>query len=412
MTNNVIHGDCLNILKTIPNNSVDLVYLDPPFFTQKTHSLRPRDSLKKYSFSDIWASVSEYTSFLHVRLEEIHRVLSQTGSVFFHCNDRSSHIARFILDEIFGAEMFRSEIIWYYRRWSNNQKNLIPNHQTILFYSKTKNYKFNQEYDSYSLTTNVDQILQKRKRDKIGKVIYARNNSGEVIPSGIKNGVPLGDVWEIPFLNPKAKERIGYPTQKPILLLEKIINLVTDPNDTVLDPFCGSGTTIVAASLLGRNSIGIDISSEAIEITKNRLVSPVKTESDLIKKGEDSYKGINIDELKYLVGLNYIPVQRNKGIDAFLQVEINGVPIPVRIQKNNESLFDAVNLLYKAGKSKGASIMILIATQRNFDFGLEIEFPEEIIILDSTSLSISKILENKSITPDFPIKNRMNKLNN
>ena len=242
MNHKIYQGDCLEILDNIPNESVDLIYLDPPFFTQKIHRLKTKNRNLEYKFSDIWESISEYATFLQLRLLKLQDKLCSTGSIFFHCNHDFSHIARFLLDEIFGSDMFRSEIIWHYKRWSNAQKNLLPAHQTIFYYSKTENYKFNLELGDYSATTNVDQILQKRQRDEHRKAIYARDENGEIISNGVKNGVPLSDVWEIPFLNPKAKERNGYPTQKPILLLEKIINLATDKGAIVLDPFCGSGT--------------------------------------------------------------------------------------------------------------------------------------------------------------------------
>ena len=143
---------------------------------------------------------------------------------------------KIVLDEIFGVANFQSEIIWTYKRWSNSKKGLLNNHQSIFFYSKTKNFKFNTIYTDYSETTNVDQILQDRIRDEKGKSRYKVDENGRVVMGKAKKGVPLSDVWEIPYLNPKAKERVGYPTQKPIILLEQIIKLVTDENDVVLDP--------------------------------------------------------------------------------------------------------------------------------------------------------------------------------
>ncbi len=164
-----------------------------------------------------------------------------------------------LLDEVFGSENFRSEIIWHYRRWSNSQRGLLPAHQTILYYSKTDTYTFNEKLTEYSLATNVDQILQRRSRDDSNKSVYDRDENGNVVSNGPKRGVPLSDVWDIPFLNPKAKERTGYPTQKPLLLLERIISLATNEGDCVLDPFCGSGTTLVAAQSLNRTAMGVDV---------------------------------------------------------------------------------------------------------------------------------------------------------
>ncbi len=252
----VLFGDCLTHLPTMGNESIQLIYLDPPFFTQKDHALRPRDNSTEYSFEDRWISLTQYLSFLKEVLTHCRRILKNSGSIFLHCDKSASHYLRLLLDEIFGDENFQSEIIWAYKRWSNSKKGLLNAHQTIFFYSKTPEFKFNTIYTDYSPTTNIDQILQARVRNEFGKAVYQRDENGEAISGREKRGVPLSDVWNIPFLNPKAKERIGYPTQKPILLLERIIEISTAKGDCVLDPFCGSGTTLVTAKLLERNYIG------------------------------------------------------------------------------------------------------------------------------------------------------------
>lgn len=394
----VYQRDCLNIVQEFDTDSINLIYLDPPFFTQKVHSLRTRDRRKEFSFNDLWSSHFEYGGFLYERLKEMWRVMSPTGAIFFHCDRNAAHIARILLDEVFGSDMFRSEIIWHYKRWSNSKKSLLPAHQNIFYYTKSNDYTFNFIYQDYSESTNVDQILQRRKRDDTGKSIYDRDQNGQVIPSGGKKGVPLGDVWDIPYLNPKAKERTGYPTQKPILLLERIIEIATTENDLVLDPFCGSGTTLVAASLLNRRSIGIDISSDAIEITKKRLKTQIKTESHLLKKGRDSYKNANEDGLVLLKGIEYAVVQRNKGIDAILRDDVNGCPIPIRIQRDNETILDAATRLYNAAKTKNAPVMFLIATKKGGYFPMMANFPPEVEIINAPSLSISEILEKLQVS--------------
>ncbi len=253
--NKIIHGDCLDKMKLIKKNSIDLIYLDPPFFTQTKHKLQNRERTKEFEFSDIWSDNSDYAQFLEQRIYIMKELLKDTGSIFIHCDKSGEHIVRAVLDKVFGAKNFQSEIIWSYKRWSNSKKGLLPTHQNIYFYSKTKDFKFNKIYTAYSETTNIDQILQKRTRDKNNKSIYDLDKNGETKQADKKKGVPLSDVWDIPYLNPKAKERVGYPTQKPLILLERIINLITNENDTVLDPFCGSGTTCVASKLLNRNYI-------------------------------------------------------------------------------------------------------------------------------------------------------------
>jgi site-specific DNA-methyltransferase (adenine-specific) len=358
----VLHGDCLDILPTFKDESIDLIYLDPPFFTNTVQKLKTRDGSKEFSYSDIWKSHEEYAQFLYKRLKELKRVLKNDGSIFVHCDKNSTHIVKTLLDDIFGLKQFQSEIIWYYKRWSNSKKGLLPSHQTIYFYSKTKDFKFKTIYNDYSQTTNIDQILQKRVRDKNGKTIYAKDDNGNTINSDIKKGVPLNDVWEIPYLNPKAKERVGYPTQKPILLLERIIEIASDEGDTILDPFCGSGTSLVAGKLNNRKVIGIDKSEEAIKLTKSRLDNPIKSESNLLKKGKKAYQNVSNMVEKLLHNVDYIPVQRNAGIDAILKTTYQDSPILIKIQKDNETLEEAIKLLNKAVITKQSQKSFLIRT--------------------------------------------------
>lgn len=357
----LIHGDCKTELQKIEQSSIDLIYLDPPFFTQKKQILKNKEN-KEYSFEDSWDNITTYKNYIQERLKECKKVLKNTGSIFLHCDRSASHYLRIALDEVFGAENFQSEIIWSYKRWSNAKKGLLNAHQVIFFYSKTKDFKFNPVYTDYSPTTNLDQIFQKRMRDENGKTVYKTSENGNAELMEEKKGVPLSDVWEIPYLNPKAKERVGYPTQKPILLLERIIELVTDEGDTVLDPFCGSGTTLVASQLLNRKYIGLDQSKEAIELSKKRLEKPIKTESNLLKNGKESYINQDPKVLEILNRLHIIPVQRNKGIDGFLKTEKSFKPIPVRIQKENETLESAINLLLQACQKNGYQQKIIIKT--------------------------------------------------
>ena len=441
MSSEVRQGDCLEVVRGLPAGTVDLVYVDPPFFTQKTHALVTRDRSTTFQFSDQWSSLPEYAGFLRARLCELHRVLRDTGSLFFHCDTNASHIIRGLLDEIFGEAMFRSEIIWHYRRWSNSQRTPLPSHQTIFFHSKTASYKYHQLFDDYSPSTNVDQILQRRERDDHGKSVYARDDDGGIIFDGHKKGVPISDVWDIPLLNPKARERVGYPTQKPILLLERIIGLVTDPGDLVLDPFCGSGTTLVAAELLGRNSLGIDSSPEAVRLACQRLEQPMKTSSELLRKGRDAYVQSDEESLTHLRGLPIVPVQRNRGIDAILKTapgsprpsaplarrtgeggrrpgEGNGSgvsgegtgwgeadiatgtstfqrPVLIRVQRPGEPLLDAAEQLHRAGLSKQPATLLLVATDPQQSTGLFDLLPPEVIVVNSTAKEIMEVLKGR-----------------
>ncbi len=393
MKNILRQGDCLDVLETIEKESVDLVYLDPPFFTEKKHSLTNRDRTKKFSFDDIWGSDIAYGQFLFERIEAIKILLKNTGSIFVHCDHNANHIVRGILDKTFGTNNFRSEIIWSYKRWSNSKKGLMPSHQNIYFYSASENFKFNPIYTSYSETTNIDQILQSRTRDDHNKSVYDLDENGKFKHGNKKQGVPLNDVWEIPYLNPKAKERVGYPTQKPLLLLERIVKLVTNESDVVLDPFCGSGTTCVAAKILGRQYIGIDKSSEAIELSQQRLSKPTKTESNLLKNGRGSYISADKEALALLNGIPFNPVHRNKGIDAILVEQFENTPILVRVQKSYETLSEAASLLLNAKKTKQSKKVFLIQTHFN-DLFDKLEPFEGLIVLQSPSLQILNILQN------------------
>ena len=356
-------GDCLDLLDKVKGESVDLVYLDPPFFTQRVHHLTTRDGEKNFSFADIWNSDSEYAGFIFKRLVKIREKLKPTGSIFFHCDKSGSHIIRLLLDRVFGPENFQSEIIWTFKRWSNSRRGLLNNHQTIYFYSKTPAYKFNALYMDYSASTNIDQIMQRRSRDARNKSVYARDEHGKVISNGVKKGVPLSDVWDIPFLNPKARERVGYPTQKPVTLLEKIIQISTDEGDVLLDPFCGSGSALVAAKTLRRNFIGIDISHEAIALSKNRLDNPAVSSSPLLEKGRNAYETHSPEAAQHLAGIDYTPVQRNRGIDGLLKQPFMGLPAFIRVQRENETRHEAAMALMKAAKGKGKCNLLIIVTR-------------------------------------------------
>lgn len=371
---NIILSDCLEFLKNVPSASIDLIYLDPPFFTQKKHNLKSKQG-KEYSFIDCWDSREEYLSFLKTRLIEMHRVLKKNGNIFLHCDNNASHHIRILLDDIFGDNNFKSEIIWSYKRWSNSKKNLLPGHQVILFYSKNKSNTFNTIYTDYSPTTNIDQILQERTREN-GKAVYKRDSNGNIVTTVVKKGVPLSDVWEIPFLNPKAKERTGYPTQKPIELLKRIIEIGSNKNDVVLDPFCGSGTTLVAAKLMKRKYIGCDINSDAVSLSLKRLNQPFMTESFLLKKGIKAYDVKTEYEKAILEELNCTIVQRNKGIDGFIQDKKNNKLIAVKIQKKEENIQEAIKLLKMAAQKKQCSQTILIAHSE-----IPKSYPDNMIIL-------------------------------
>lgn len=384
--NNIYNMDCLQGMKKLKDESIDLIYLDPPFFTQRKQKLTSRLGIE-YFFEDSWQDINEYLEFLKIRFFEMKRILKKDGNIFVHCDKIANHKIRILLEEVFGKDNFRAEIIWSYKRWSNSKKGLLEGHQNIYHFSKSSEFKFNILYQEYSPSTNIDQILQIRERDKKGKSIYKKNQDGDIVYGANKKGVPLNDVWQIPFLNPKAKERVGYPTQKPIELLEKILKIASKEGDIILDPFLGSGTTAVTAKLLKRNFIGFDININAIELTQLRLKELVKTESKLLKNGLESYENKTENQKKILARFDCNIVQRNKGIDAILKEKIDDKLVGIKIQDKNETLKDTENLLKKVMKNKNFILGIIVKTHDDL---FQHIVSDDIIIVDDIDYLINK----------------------
>ncbi|RLG24049.1 hypothetical protein DRN76_04510, partial [Methanosarcinales archaeon] len=274
-TNVFYHGDCLFVMKhDIPDESIDLIYLDPPFFTGKVQKPKNHDRVcrehgwdpgaMQISYDDskrFWKEkgtherapewlkyialqrpdFASYLYYMMERLQQCHRILKSTGSIYLHCDWRAAHYLKMIMDEVFGYKNFRNEIIWRYRRWTAPSKKFQNMHDTIFFYTKTDEYKFNRQYEPFSEKTRI--AVYKRKSEG-GKVVQDKESPMTRDPS---KGVSMHDVWEISYIHPISKERVGYPTQKPIELLKRIILASSNPKDVVLDPFCGCGTTIVTA---------------------------------------------------------------------------------------------------------------------------------------------------------------------
>ncbi|QZK91573.1 site-specific DNA-methyltransferase [Flavobacterium sp. CHNK8] len=391
--NKIYLGNCIETIKEIKSDSVDLVYFDPPFFTQKKHSLVTRDSSKKYEFSDSWESLEEYIHLIELCLIQSKRILKKSGSVFLHCDKIASHYIRVVLDKVFGMENFQSEIIWSYKRWSNSKKGLLNSHQNIYFYSKSNKFKFNTYFTDYSATTNIDQILQDREKTSKGKTVYKTDIEGNPVIGKEKKGVPLSDTWEIPYLNPKARERVGYPTQKPVLLLKEIIKIVTDEGDLVVDPFCGSGTTCVAAKDMNRNFIGIDVSNDAVELANRRLEEMIITTSNLLKRGVDSYFEKADNDIALLKSIDAFPVQRNSGIDGFLKNHYEAKPVPVKIQGDLESLNDAIKKLENACTGKDYKLKIVVQTKKEIYNDRSFEYVSDVKILKSDRLKIQELYD-------------------
>ncbi len=263
MENVILCGDCLRVLPTIPEGSVDLIYLDPPFFSGRNYEIIwPEDGYERRQFEDRWkGGIENYTAWLEARIRECHRVLKPSGSMYTHCDWHANAHIRIMLDKVFGEGNFLNEIIWWYHDPAGTVKDRFKKkHDSIYFYAKNADkHKFNMD----AVRTPYSE----------GTMEQARNG---VISFGRKTKVnPLGkvpeDVWEIPFINSQSKERLGYPTQKPEALLERIIKASSSEGEMVLDPFCGCGTTIATALKFKRKWIGIDVSPTACKLMGQRI---------------------------------------------------------------------------------------------------------------------------------------------
>lgn len=336
-------GDALDLLPQVEERSVDLAYVDPPFFTQTKQKGRDRHSGTLREWDDTWDDLATYLNWSSELLRALKSTLKDSGAVMVHCDWRTSHHQRLLLDEVFGQQNFRNEIIWHYRRWTASTSSLQRLHQTIYYYAATSAHEPDVPKVDYSPTTNLEQIWQARTRNESNTTVYQRDGGG-ITSSGVKRGVPMGDVWDIPYLNPKAKERVGYPTQKPVALLERLIALASPESGVVLDPCCGSGTTLVAATLLNRRYVGIDRLPEAVGLSRLRLADPIKSVSAVLLRGRTSFTRIgNSGVLDVLQVLQAHVVHRSRLIDGYLSpsgLRALGLPdtwsVPIKVQTSDD----------------------------------------------------------------------------
>ena len=325
-------GDNLEQLKKLPDNCIDLIYIDPPFNSNRNYEVFWGETKEKRAFDDRHASTKAYIEFMRPRCVELHRVLKETGSFYFHCDWHASHYVKVMLDQIFGENQFHTEIIW--RR--TNAKGLAfrsfpNNHDTIFYYVKDDDYIFNRQYtphnekyieDFYKYTepetgrcyrladlTNPNKDRPNLTYEFLGvkrvwrwtkdrmQEAYEKGLVVQTKPGAVpalkryldeQEGNPVDSIWaDIPPVQAQASERLGYPTQKPLALLDRIIKASSNENDIVLDAFCGCGTALVAAENLGRQWIGIDISPTACNVMAKRLrdVCHVKQDEKLWRIG-------------------------------------------------------------------------------------------------------------------------------
>jgi DNA modification methylase len=271
------------------NESIDLIYLDPPFFSNRNYEVIWGDKGEVRSFEDRWSGgVDHYIAWLKERVAEMHRLLKPIGSIYLHCDyHANAYIRVYIMDKIFGENNFRNEIIWAYDTSGRTKNNFNNKHDLIYWYSKhKKNWIFNGIKEGVGVqreTTNHMRIGE----DEYGRPYYEKTDktSGKIYRWYLDKNKVRNDWWDdinayngepadliiMNALNREERERIGYPTQKPEKLLERIIQASSNEGDIVFDPFVGGGTTIVVADKLHRNWIGIDQSVQAVKVTEMRL---------------------------------------------------------------------------------------------------------------------------------------------
>jgi site-specific DNA-methyltransferase (adenine-specific) len=279
----LINGDNLGVLRALVARGVrdvTLAYLDPPFLTGRQHELvtRRRDPesgrlvrTKSPAFDDRWDGLDAYLGALFPRLVAARELLAPHGCLVLHVDSKTSHYAKVLCDEIFGPRAFASEIVWRYRRWPSKTPNFQRVHDVLLRYVKDPKVRprFRQLYEPLAASTLATWGTGKQRAVIGDDGRRARSSTLQAETPG----APLGDVWDIGIVAPVSRERTGYPTQKPEPLLERLVTACTDPEDLVLDPYLGSGTTAAVCVRHGRRIVGIDVNAEAIAITRDRLAA-------------------------------------------------------------------------------------------------------------------------------------------
>jgi len=322
---------------------INLIYIDPPFFTGADFTIRTKlgneriekepSIIEERAYKDTWSGgIASYLRYMYERLVLMRELLAENASIYVHLDWHVGHYVKVMMDEIFGAENFRNEVIWCYDKWIAPSKDFQKNHDIILRYTKTKNYIFNiiREIDEKRAITldrgYTTNLLDNGERQLI---VYRGSENKENIKRLIKSdkfirvlyrepeGNPLKDYWNINIIHPKAIERLGFDTQKPEALLKRIMLASSNPGDIVADFFCGSGTTLAVAEKLGRRWLGCDLSKFAIQVTRKRLLDIHNSKDLLDEKGKDKYEKLTRPFELWNIG-NYETVYWQEKQDEYL----------------------------------------------------------------------------------------------
>ena len=348
----IYYSDNLPLLQQMDKESVDLIYLDPPFNSNRAyHVIYPEDELQIQAFKDTWSwgpqedtylkdlsklpiqavdvvkalveglvktQLCAYLVNMTIRLVEMHRILKSTGSLYLHCDPTASHYLKIVLDSIFGQKNFRNEIVWhYYNKFAAGKNVFGRNYDQIFFYTKSSAYSFYAQQETRAkpvqqlMRENVHGVL-KNKKDSKGHVIYQVSTHKKV-----------DSVWSIPCLQHASAEYLAYPTQKPLALLERIVKASSSRGELVLDPFCGCGTTIVAAERLDRQWIGIDITYAAVAAIRERFR---RERADIWEKIEIVGAPKTEKDVEGLLKRSQSSLYARKEFEKFVVAQIGGLP--------------------------------------------------------------------------------------
>ena len=358
----IYYSDNLPVLRNMNEESVDLIYLDPPFNSDQAYNIiYPEDEIQTQAFADTWSwgqkeetylkelaqlhikaldivhalieglgkiQLCAYLINMTIRLAEMHRILKSTGSLYLHCDPTASHYLKIVLDSIFGQKNFRNEIVWnYYNKFGVGTRAFGRNYDQIFFYTKSNRYPFHPQREARPKPVkqlareNVNGVL-KNKRDENGHLIYRESKDKKV-----------DSVWSIPCLQSASPENLRYPTQKPLLLLERIVKASSNKGDLILDPFCGCGTTIVAAEKLGRKWVGIDITYAAVAAIRERFRKEFNKKEGKSAIPKDIWEKIEIvgkpatrQDVEALIRRSQSSLYVRKEFEKFIVTQIGGLP--------------------------------------------------------------------------------------
>lgn len=469
MNNRLHFGNNLDVLRSMPSESVDLIYLDPPFNSNADYNLLygtkrgGPSQAQSHAFEDTWkwgkdaidalnetaerhiqagvmldafqrlfegSNMMAYLAMMGVRLVELHRVLKPSGSLYLHCDPTASHYLKMLLDSIFNPSNFKNEIIWKRSHSHNSSIKYGPIHDVILFYTKSQNFTWNKVHvplsDSYMLShykydengrrykrqdltgagvrhgetgkpwRGIDPTKKRRhwmrppaeleEMDRVGLIYWPQKEGAWPYLKLFldeRQGQLVQDVWvDINPINPVAQERLGYPTQKPLALLERIICASSNPGDVVLDPFCGCGTAIEAAERLGRRWIGVDITYLAIHVIEARLEkvfgATVKHRYNLFGRPEDAEDAKALaarDWLEFqkwaVMALGGLPKDRpgaDGGIDGVIRYHRIGLEQPnraiVSVKGGVHVGVDAIHKLKSVVDREAAELGVLVCLDK------------------------------------------------